>query len=109
MSASTEFVHFVRDLLAPLGPLSDGKFFGGHAMKHQGRQFAMVMGNTLYFRVSDATRPDFEKRGSKAFSYSTKTKVVQVRKYFSAPEELFDDPQQMLAWARRAVDAAAEA
>lgn len=109
MSASTEFVHFVRELLAPLGTLSGGTFFGGHAIKHGGRQFAMVMGNTLYFRVSDATRPEFEKRGSKAFSYATKAKLVQVRKYFSAPEELFDDPQLMLAWARQAIDAAAAA
>jgi DNA transformation protein len=109
LSASNEFVHFVRELLAPLGPLTGSQFFGGQAMKYQGRQFAMVMGNTLYFRVNDATRPEFEKRGCPAFSYANKTKRVQVRQYFAVPEALFDDPQLMLAWARQAVDAAAEA
>ena len=106
MSASTEFVSFVTELLAPLGQLSDGKFFGGHAIKHRGSQFAMIMGNTLYLRVSDASRPGYEGRGSKPFSYSTKKGVVQVRKYYSAPEDLFDDPPQLLAWARQAIDAA---
>ena len=109
MSASAEFVAFVREQLTPLGALTDGTFFGGHALKQHGRQFAMVMGNTLYFRVDDTTRPDFEKRGCQAFSYATKTKVVQVRKYFSAPLELFDDQAQMLNWARQAIRAASSA
>ncbi len=106
MSASAEFVSHTRELLGALGPLSDSKFFGGHAMKHEGRQFAMVMGNTLYFRVNDVTRPAFEQRGCTAFSYPTKTKVVQVRTYFSVPEELFENPALMLAWARQAIQAA---
>ncbi len=106
MSASAEFVRFARELLAPLGPLRDGKFFGGHAMKQDGRQFAMVMGNTLYFRVNDATRPAFEQRGCTAFSYPTKTKRVQVRSYYSVPEELFENQAMMLDWARQAIHAA---
>ncbi len=109
MSASAEFVRYVRELLAPLGDIRDGKFFGGHAMKHGANQFAMVMGNTLYFRVDDASRPAYEKKGSKPFSYSTKNGVVQVRKYYAAPAELLDDPAQLLAWARQAISAAGTA
>jgi len=109
MSASAEFVRYVHELLTPLGDIRDGKFFGGHAMKHGGKQFAMVMGNTLYFRVDDASRSAYEKRGSKPFSYSTKNGVVQVRKYYAAPAELLDDPAQLLAWARQAIDAASAA
>lgn len=108
MSASAEFVSHVRELLAPMGPLGGGHFFGGHAIKHQGSQFAMVMGNTLYLRVSDSSRAEFEKRGCQPFSYSTKNGVVQVRKYYAAPEELLDDPSQLLAWARHAVHSAQE-
>lgn len=109
MSASTEFVSHVRDLLSPLGPLTDGKFFGGHAMKCEGKQFAMVMGNILYFRVNDTTRPEYEKRGSTSFSYSTKQRTVQVRVYFSAPEELFENPALLLSWAKKAINVAATA
>lgn len=109
MSASAEFVAYVRDLLAPLGPLSDGKFFGGYAVKHDGRQFAMIMGNTLYFRVSDATRGAYEQQGATPFAYTTKQRTVQVRKYFSVPESLFENQAQLLAWARQAIAAAAPA
>ena len=109
MSASAEFVAYVRELLAPLGNIDGGKFFGGHAMKHGARQFAMVMGSTLYFRVDDSSRPAYEKRGAKPFSYATKKGVVQVRKYYAAPAELLDDPAQLLVWARQAIAAAATA
>jgi DNA transformation protein len=108
MSASAEFTSHVRELLAPMGPLGGGRFFGGHAIKHQGHQFAMVMGNTLYLRVSATSRPEFEKRGCQPFIYSTQKGTVQVRKYYTAPEELLDDPPQLLAWARHAIQAAQE-
>jgi DNA transformation protein len=108
VSASAEFVSYVRDLLAPLGHLSDGKFFGGHAIKHKGDQFAMVMGNTLYFRVSAGTRPEYEKRGFRPFAYSTKKGVVQVKKYYAVPEELLENQEHLLTWAKQAINAASE-
>jgi len=49
MSASPEFISFVQEQMLPLGELSEGIFFGSFAFKHQGKQFAMIMGNTLYF------------------------------------------------------------
>lgn len=106
MSASAEFVQYVSERLAPLGQLSAGTFFGGHAVKYHGKQFAMVMGNTLYFRVNDSSRPAYERAGSQAFSYSTKNGVVQVRTYYAAPADLLDDPAELLAWARQAIGAA---
>ena len=107
MSASKEFVVHVRELLFSLGELSDGRFFGGHALKHGGRQFAMIMGNTLYLRVNDATRPEFVAKGSKPFSYQTKVRRVEVRTYFAAPEELMDAKDELLAWSRKAIQASA--
>jgi len=109
MSASKEFVSHVRELLSSIGELSDGSFFGGHALKHGGRQFAMIMGNTLYLRVDDQTRPGYEAKGSKPFSYSTKVRRVEVRTYYAAPEELLESKPELLAWARQAIRAAAGA
>ena len=97
----------MREQFAPLGAaVSDGAFFGGRAFKYHGQQFAWVMGSTLYLRVGDATRADFEAEGAAPFSYGTKKGTVQVRKFYSAPEFLLDDPEQMLAWARKAIAAA---
>jgi DNA transformation protein and related proteins len=106
MSASKEFVSHVRELLSSAGDLSDGKFFGGHALKHRGRQFAMIMGNTLYLRVNDETRPEFVAKGSKPFSYLTKARRVEVRTDFAAPDELLESKEALLAWTRKAIHTA---
>jgi DNA transformation protein len=106
MSASPEFIEYVRELFIPLGNLSEGKFFGGFAFKSGAKQFAMIMGNTLYFCVNDDTRPSYEAVGMEPFSYSTKKGLVQVRKYYSAPEELFEDHDKLIKWANEAIDSA---
>ncbi len=86
MSASQEFIEYVRELLLPLGELKDGKFFGGFAFKSGSKQFAMIMGNTLYFCVNDQTRKKYEALGMEPFSYSTKNGSVKVKNIILFPE-----------------------
>lgn len=98
----------MREQFAPLGgAVTDTAFFGGRAFSYHGKQFAWVMGSTLYLRVVDATRAEFEAEGAQPFSYDTKKGRVQVTKFYTAPEFLLDDPEQMLAWARKAITSAA--
>ncbi len=76
MSASPEFIEYVKELFEPLGKLKEGMFFGGFAFKSGNKQFAMIMGNTLYFCVNDITRKKYDKKRitrnvqNKAESYS---------------------------------------
>jgi len=106
MSASPEFTEYVRELFKPLGTLTDGKFFGGFAFKSGNKQFAMIMGNTLYFCVTDETRPKYEALGMAPFSYSTKKRKVNVKKYYSAPEDLFENSDKLIQWAKEAINSA---
>lgn len=103
MSAGAEFVAYVQDLLTPLGPLGSGSFFGGHAFKYQGQQFAMVMGNTVYFRVSASSRLGYERQGMAPFSYLTKRGRVQVKKYYAVPLDVLESQDTLLQWARLAI------
>ena len=106
MSANKEFVSYIEEQLAPLGFLSTGPFFGGRGIKCHGNQFAWIIGSTLYLRVSDITRPEFEAEGAQPFKYMTKKGEVTVRKFYTAPEFLLDDTEQLLAWSRRAIETA---
>lgn len=108
MAASAEFVGYIEEQLAPLGFLSTSAFFGGRSINYHGRQFAWIIGSTLYLRVSDATRAEFEANGGQPFKYNTQKGEVTVRKFYTVPEFLLDDPEQLLTWSRRAIDAAAD-
>ncbi len=107
MAASAEFVAWMREQFAPLGgAVTDAVFFGGRAFSYHGKQFAWVMGSTLYLRACDATRADFIAHGAEPFSYLTKKGVVEVRKFYTAPEFLLDDSEELLAWSRKAITSA---
>ena len=110
MSASVEYVEYIRDLLTEFSDLTTKKFFGGIALRSNQLgadiQFAMIINDVLYFVVDENTRPKYEAKGMQAFSYHKKTGVVNVRKYYAAPEELFEDEDKMTAWAREALETA---
>lgn len=109
MSASTEYTEYILELLEPLGPITTGRFFGGVGLAGNGVQFAMLMGNSLYFVVDDTTREKYTAAGMMCFSYLTKKGRVQVRRYFELPEEVLTDPAELRRWAHEAMRVAGKA
>ena len=108
MTASAEYTEYVLELLEPIGRVRTSRFFGGAGISIGSAQFAMIMGNSLYFVVDDNTRPKYEAAGMAPFSYLTKKGRIQVRRYFELPEEILTDPQALKLWADEAIQLAAE-
>ncbi len=103
MSASKEFIAYIMALLEPVAAIEGSKFFGGYGIKSDGVQFAMIMGNSLYFVVDDKTRVMYEKHEMKPFSYMTKNGERLVKRYFEVPFELLENPDELLDWARESI------
>jgi len=104
MPSSPGFVALILDLLSDWGGVSARRVFSGHGLFRQSRMFGLIVRDTLYLRVDDRSRGEFESAGMKPFSY-VRAKRVELP-YWEAPPELFDEPELMIAWARRAHDAA---
>ena len=105
MSGSRSLAEHMADQLAELGDVTVHRYFGGWALRSGGVQFAMVM-DTIYFRVDDACRPDYEDAGASPFTYRAVGREVVVGKYYSAPADSVDDPVELRALARRALTGA---
>ena len=103
MTASAEYTEYVLEFLQALGPIQTGRFFGGVGISTGALQFAMIMGNSLYFVVDEDTRKKYEQAGMQPFSYITKKGRVQVRKYFELPEDVLTDSEQLRQWASEAL------
>ena len=103
MTASAEYTEYVLTFLEALAPVRTGRFFGGVGISDGTIQFAMIMGNSLYFVVDETTRKKYEQAGMQPFSYMTKKGRVLVRKYFEVPEEVLTDPAQLRTWANEAM------
>ena len=105
-SSSPAYVDFVIEQLAPIKDLAHGRFFGGIGLTASSTQFAMVMGNSLYFVVDGSTRTQYEKMGSPCFGYNTKKGRVEVKKYFQVPGELLEEPAKLVALAMESIEVA---
>jgi DNA transformation protein len=106
MVASDSFADFLREQLAPLGRVALRRMFGKTGVFCDGLMFAMVTDDTLYFRVDDHNREAFKEAESfSPLSYEKKGEIIDLS-FWRAPERLFDQPDELVTWAREAIGAA---
>lgn len=105
MSVSDEYKAFLIDLFAGFGPVSIRSMFGGGGVFHDGLMFALIADDTLYLKVDDGNRGDFEAEGMKPFTYVGKGKPISMS-YWELPESTYDDPELFVEWAKNAYAAA---
>ena len=96
----------VRELLAPLGSVSARRMFGGAGIYCDGVMFALVEDDVLYLKADDASKARYVSEGMTPFTFEGQTRPVETS-YWRAPDRLYDEPDDMLAFAREAVALAA--
>ena len=106
MVATDSFAEFLREQLAPLGHVTMRRMFGKTGVFCDGVMFGMVTDNMLYFRVDDHNRTAFkEAESSPPLSYEKNGCAIELS-FWCAPERLFDEPDDLVTWARNALGAA---
>src|SRR5271170_6657723 len=106
MVASDRFAEFLRDQLAPLGRIAMRRMFGKTGVFCDGFMLGMVRDNSLYFRVDDDNRATFKEAESfPSLNYEKKGGSIDLS-FWRAPERLFDEPDELVTWARAALAAA---
>ncbi len=106
MKPFDEFTAAILDMLAPLGPIESGRFFGGYGLKFAGVQFAMIFKGTLYLRVDEALAAELAKLGAQPFEYRTARRQMVVGSYYAVPADGIDDADRLVEWGRRSIAAA---
>jgi TfoX/Sxy family transcriptional regulator of competence genes len=80
--------------------------FGGVGLYHHGVFFGIIARDTLYLKVGDANRADYERAGMKGFKpYPTRARRMT---YHAVPLEVLESAPELAAWARKAIAAASE-
>jgi DNA transformation protein len=102
MPVSQSFIELLRELLSPVGEITVRKMFGGASIYADGILFALVDDDVMYLKGDARTAPRFEAEGLSRFTYDGQTGPVSMS-YWRAPERLFDDADEMAAWAREAI------
>ena len=106
MVASDSFAEFLREQLAPLGRIAVRRMFGKTGVFCDGLMFGVVTDDTLYFRVDDDNQAAFEEAKSfPPLNYGKQGRTIDLS-FWRAPERLFDEPVELVTWARVALAAA---
>ena len=103
-----EFVLFVLDSLQILGAVSCKAMFGGYGIYKNSVMFALIVDDSLYFKVNEQTKEMFVTQGLLAFSYQKQGKTCYLN-YYQCPSDAFDDEELMLHWANIAYNVALQA
>ncbi|NQU60885.1 MAG: TfoX/Sxy family protein [Rhodospirillales bacterium] len=110
MPVSPEFLDFLVDQLASLGPVQSKRMFGGAGLFMDGTMFGLVVDDGLYLKADDENRPDFEALDLGPFTYKKKTRKEPVKlSYFEAPSGIAEDQDDLCEWGRKAWEAARRA
>ena len=105
MAVSPGFEGMVLDQLSRAVPaVTARRMFGGVGFYSETVFFALIADDTLYFKVDDTTRTEFERRGMEPFRpYGNEGGAMQ---YFQVPEDVLEDPETLRTWAEGAIGAA---
>jgi DNA transformation protein and related proteins len=106
MVASDSFAELLREQFAPLGHITMRRMFGKTGVFCGGLMLAMVRDDALYFRVDDENRAVFkEAEALPPLNYEKKGGTIDLA-FWRVPERLFDEPDELVTWARAALGAA---
>ena len=108
MTVSAGFRSYVLEQLGRvLSNVRSRSMFGGVGIYSGDLFFALIDDDTLYFKVDDSTRPDFESRNMDPFRpYGPEGEVMQ---YYCVPGEVLEDAEALDDWVQRAIAVAQRA
>ena len=108
MSVSPSFQTFVVDQLNRVVPqVRARRMFGGVGIYSGEVFFALIADDTLYFKVDDSNRADFEARQMGPFRpYGYEGEVMQ---YYQVPDDLLEDVEALRPWVEKALAVATRA
>ncbi len=97
---------FIHELFAQFGPVTVRRMFSGAGIFRDGLMFGLVIRDVIYLKVDETDAAEFEREGSAPFIYTRGLKSGRPSQhalpYWRLPERLYDDPEELAEWARRA-------
>ena len=110
MAVDDDYVAWILEQLSAAGGISLRRMFGAVGLYRGDIFFAIISDGTLYFKVDDSNRADYENRHMPQFrpyrDHPNRDRRKLSMTYYEVPAEVIEDPEDCVAWALRSVTAA---
>ena len=128
--APNPLADFIVDQLRDWAPVTARRLFGGWGVYRGSVMFGLIARDTIYFRVDDRNRPDYEAAatkpflhtarrrsagdgeiaaGPKPFTYAMPSGKTFEMAYYEVPADVLEDVEALPQWAAKAEAAAMRA
>ncbi len=96
-------IYFLEDCLWGDSAYSYKWMFWGYSIYKYGKIFAIYLDSQLYFKVDDNNRDDYLQKWQECFSYTKKSWQVAVMSYYTVPEELLENREELENWIEKSL------
>ena len=96
------FKEFVLDQSSTLPDVRARAMFGAHGLYSGENFFGILEEGQLFFKTDSQSQTDYTARGMGPFTYKSKGKVMTMG-YQEVPPDVLEQPQELAAWARKAI------
>ena len=108
MPYSDDYLQYVLEQLAGLRGVVSRRMFGCAGLYHDELFFGLIATDTLYLRVNDQNRPDYQALGMARFRPYADRDDLSFN-YYEVPAHVLEDADELATWARRSLQVAAAA
>lgn len=105
MPVQEQYLAYVLEQLAALGSLRSNRMFGGIGLYCREIFFGLIDDDTLYFKTDETNIAPYRERGMPRFM-PFPDRPEAVLGYHQVPADVIEDAEQLVDWARKAVDVA---
>lgn len=100
MSISEEYIQFVLGQLECIGQVTARKMFGGAGLYLDGKMFALIANDVLYFKADHTNKDDYDNVGMGPFRpFAAKPQTMS---YYEVPIDVLENREELKTWAEKA-------
>lgn len=95
----------VRESLEPMGAVTMRRMMGGATLYLDGTVFAILGDDALWFKADQDSDAQWDVAGCTRFTYAKRDGEAGTMNYRRAPDDVYDDLDEMRRWAEVALEA----
>ncbi len=108
MAFSASFADMIVEALAPLGNITVKRIFSSGGVYCDGTLLGIASDDVLYLKADATTQSAFANEGCRQFIAQAQTRAMAMP-YWSVPERLYDETDELVEWARTSLEVARRA
>jgi len=92
-------VDWIAEAMEPVGTVSLRKMMGGATLYCDGTIFAIVAEDTVWFKADAVSDAEWDAAGCPRFTYAMSEGRIESMNYRRAPDDVYDDADELRRWA----------